>query len=809
MSFQGFSGLSEGRVPAEQPFPILPLRNGVLFPGTAVTLPMGRRKSLELLATLTPGAIIGVVAQRDSRVNDPGMTDLAPMGTFARLRDIQRTSNGVRATFEGLARFHVDQLTTIDPFWRGEGRLASEVAPEHAEAQALSGALLDAIKKLAPAISAESLEDYIRTLREVNDPGLLADRIAASLGLAVEKEQQVLMELDVAERLRLVIHLVAEAEAVSEVKQKIDAEVRREFGNGQREAVLREQLKAIRKELGEDGEGNDADKLRDQLDAAKLPEQARKVADRELRRLEAMNPSHMEHGVIRSYLQLLIDLPWSKQAEVKGDIDAVAKQLDADHYGLQDVKKRVLEHLAVLKMQGKARGTILCLVGPPGVGKTSLGKSIATATNRPFVRIALGGVRDEAEIRGHRRTYVGALPGRVLHALKTAGSNNAVVLLDEIDKLGQGYMGSPEAALLEVLDPEQNHTFQDHYLELPFDLSNVLFICTANSLDTLSAPLRDRLEIIELSGYTLEEKQQVARQHILPQKLAEHGIAPEMFGLSDAGLRLAITSYTREAGVRQLAQQLTKLCRALALQMARQPDSKVQALRLDETNLAEYLGKPRFVSDVAERTALPGVATGLAWTAAGGDILFIETSRMRGTGKLEITGQLGDVMKESARAALTYVRSNAATLGIDVDFLATQDLHIHVPAGGVPKDGPSAGVTMFTALTSLLTGRRVRPDTAMTGECTLRGRVLPVGGIKEKVLAAHRAGITRVILPSKNRRDIDDVPESARLQLEVIFADDMGQVLDAALEPLSAPTLGQGTHPTLLTSDMPNQNHAA
>ncbi|HET6345524.1 MAG TPA: endopeptidase La, partial [Myxococcota bacterium] len=599
-----------------------------------------------------------------------------------------------------------------------------------------------------------------------------------------------LTSLDIAERLRLVIRLIAEAHTVSEVKQKIDSEVRREFSNSQREAVLREQLRAIRRELGEEGDGDRLEELKSKLDAAGLPRQARSVADRELRRLEAMGQANMEQGIITSYLQLLADLPWSKRAEVATDLEGVAAKLDADHFGLKDVKKRILEHLAVLKMRGNAKGTILCLAGPPGVGKTSLGRSIAEATGRPFVRVALGGIRDEAEIRGHRRTYVGALPGRILHALKTAGVKNPVFLLDEIDKLGQGFMGSPEAALLEVLDPEQNGTFQDHYLELPFDLSEVLFICTANALENLSAPLRDRLEIIEISGYTLEEKFHVARNHLMPKKLAEHALGGDLLNISDGALKQIIASYTREAGVRQLAQQITKLCRALTLKLARAPaDTKPAPMRIEEAGLAEYLGKTRFTNEVAERTMLPGVATGLAWTPVGGDILFVETSRMHGSGKLEITGQLGDVMKESARAALTYVRSNAEALGVDPEFLSTQDLHIHVPAGGVPKDGPSAGVTIFTALTSLLTHRRVRPDTAMTGECTLRGRVLPVGGIKEKVLAAHRAGMTRVILPKQNQRDLDDVPESTQAAMEFIFAEDMSEVLASALASDAAPPL--------------------
>ncbi|KYF60348.1 DNA-binding protein, partial [Sorangium cellulosum] len=568
---------------------------------------------------------------------------------------------------------------------------------------------------------------------------------------------------------------------LADLKKKIDNDVRRELGKGQREAILREQLRAIQKELagGEEGE-DELSLLRRRLDEAGLSEEARAVADRELRRLESVGPQSAEHNVIRTYLEWIADLPWSARATVKDDLDAVQAKLDEDHRGLDDVKRRILEHMAVLKLTGKARATILCFAGPPGVGKTSLGQSIADATGRPFVRISLGGVHDEAELRGHRRTYVGALPGRIVHALKKAKVKNPIVLLDEVDKLGAGFRGSPEAALLEVLDPEQNRTFVDHYMELPFDLSEVVFLCTVNDLGALSAPLRDRLEVIELSGYTPDEKIAIARSHLVPKQLKEHAIDPGSLSITDEALAAIVRDYTREAGVRQLGREIKKLCRAVALEIARAADGKAPRVVVEASDLGKYLGKVRFFSDVAERTSVPGVATGLAWTPVGGDILFIETSRMPGKGGVEITGQLGDVMKESAKAALTYVRSHAGELGVDTAKLETEDLHIHVPAGGVPKDGPSAGVTMFTALTSLLSGRRVRSDTAMTGECTLRGRVLPVGGIKSKVLAAHRAGITRVILPQKNARDAEEIPAEVRAGLEIIFVEDMSQVIAAA-----------------------------
>ncbi|MEZ0313464.1 MAG: endopeptidase La [Myxococcota bacterium] len=780
------------------PFPLLPLRRGVLFPGTAITLPMGRKQSLELVNHLEPNAIIGVGVQRDPQVLNPGVADLFPVGTYARVRQIMRNgSREARIVVEGLGRFTLENVVQTEPYWMAAGKPAVEVPGDPVEASALAEALVESLRELGSAGS-EDLADLLS--EPAGDPGLLADRVASALGLGAEREIELLLNLDIVQRLRDVAARLAEAKVAGEVKSKIDSEVRKEFTKGQREAILREQLRAIKKELGDEDEDSGSS-LRRRIEEAGLPDEAKKVAERELARLEGMNQMQAEHGVIRNYLELIASLPWSKRADGVVDIAKMSEKLDADHFGLDDVKKRLLEHLAVLKVTGNTKATILCLFGPPGVGKTSLGQSVADALGRPFVRVALGGVRDEAEIRGHRRTYVGALPGRVLHALKTAKVKNPVFLLDEIDKMGVGWGGSPEAALLEVLDPEQNKTFQDHYLELPFDLSEVLFICTANQIDGLSAPLRDRLEIIELSGYTLDEKFAIAKKHLIPKALKEHGIAEEMLSVSDDALRAVVGSYTREAGVRQLQRQITKLCRALVLELERHPEMKSDKFVIAEKDLSKYLGKIRFFDEVAERTSVPGVATGLAWTPVGGSILFIETSRMRGKGRIEITGQLGDVMKESARAALSYVRSNAEKLGVDPEFMDKQDLHIHIPAGGVPKDGPSAGVTMFTALTSLLTGSKVRSDTAMTGEVTLRGRVLPVGGIKEKVLAAHRAGMKRVILPKKNERDIDDVPEEAKKDLTFFFAEDMSEVLAAALDhdaPMPSASNGDAQPPALV-----------
>lgn len=772
--------------------PLLPLRDGVLFPGTALSVPIGRARSVALVEAIQEGDIIGVGSQRDGAVSDPGMADLIPLGTYARVIKIARLRRKrYQLMLEGIQRFRIDGLEANHPFWRVRAEPLIDRPTGSPEEQSLVGALESKLEELGASFS-QQLRERLRAARIRANAGLLADIVASALNLSTDKELSVFLALDVVERLRKVYEFLLEAETIAQLKEKIDSEVRKEFGKNQREAVLRQQLAAIRKELGEDDDGPLA-ALQEKLAAKDLPDEVRKVVDKELGRAQGLSGNHAEFHVIVKYLEFIASLPWGETADATLDIGEVEATLEADHYGLEDVKKRILEHLAVLEATGTERGAILCLVGPPGVGKTSLGKSIAEATDRPFLRVSLGGVRDEADIRGHRRTYVGALPGRILDALSRAEVNNPVMLLDEIDKLGRGWAGSPEAALLEVLDPEQNHTFTDHYLDLPYDLSQILFICTANTLETLSPPLRDRLEIIELSGYTVDEKTHIARRHLLPKKLADHGLTNDAVTLTDDALTAVIRDYTREAGVRQLTRELTKICRAVTLQQARDPERKGARLTLDRSDLREYLGKQKFFNDVAERTAIAGIATGLAWTPVGGDILFIETSRMRGKGKLEITGQLGDVMKESARAALTYVRSRAEDLGVDPDFLDQQDIHVHVPAGAVPKDGPSAGVTIFTALTSLLTGRRVRSDTAMTGECTLRGRVLPVGGIKAKVLAAHRAGLTRVILPAKNERDIDDVPAEVREEIEFIFAGDMDQVLAAALETdAGMPLVGDG-----------------
>jgi len=760
------------------PIAALPLRTGVLFPGATLTFAVGRARSLALVQTLNPGDVVVTLTQKDPRPVDLDRDDVHIFGTYARVKAVRRKSDReYELSLEGLGRAKFDDFTTSDPFYQAGTAHLAETGSDTLEAQELARALAIEV--------AELVRDAGGALAQVGtydgvDPGAFADRISALLDLPLAQEIELLGEPDAAKRIRLLVKRIGEGKAKAEIRAKIEGEVKKELGKNQREAVLREHMKAIRRELGDGDGGDDTDALRQRLDEANLPEDVRKVVDRELRRLDSMGGNGAEVHVIRNYLELIAELPWDKRSGSEIDLDKIAAQLADDHYGLEDIKKRILEHVAVLKLSGNTKGTLLCFVGPPGVGKTSLGQSIADATGRPFVRVALGGVRDEAEIRGHRRTYVGALPGRLVSALRKAKVKNPVVLLDEIDKMSSGWGGSPEAALLEVLDPEQNKTFTDHYLEVPFDLSEVMFVCTANTLETLSAPLRDRLEIVELSGYTSDEKVHIARRHLVSKRTKEHGMGEDKLTITDAALEAIVRDYTREAGVRQLDREIKKLCRAAALEVAR--GSEQASVKIDQDDIAKHLGKPKFDGEVAERTSIPGVATGLAWTPFGGSILFIETSRMPGKGGVEITGQLGDVMKESARAALTYVRSNAARLGIAPEHVQSQDVHIHVPAGAVPKDGPSAGVTIFTALVSLFTGRRVRNDTAMTGEATLRGRVLPVGGIKAKVLAAHRAGLKRVILPAKCGRDLDDVPKEVRDELEVVLVDDMSQVIEAALE---------------------------
>jgi ATP-dependent Lon protease len=611
--------------------------------------------------------------------------------------------------------------------------------------------------------------------------------VAANLDAPVEEKAQLIETVEVKERIRKVLRLLTRQLEILKMRERINSQIKEEMGKNQREYVLRQQLKAIKEELGEDdGDQGDLDGLEERISKASLPSEADSVAKKQLKRLRSMQVGSAEYTVVRTYLDWILDLPWSNQTEDNMDIAEVRKVLDEDHYGLDKVKKRIVEYLAVRKLKKDKKGPILCLLGPPGVGKTSLGKSIARALGRKFVRVSLGGVHDEAAIRGHRRTYVGALPGQIIQGMKKSGTVNPVFMMDEVDKIGHDFRGDPSAALLEVLDPEQNNTFADHYLEIPYDLSNVMFVATANIADPIPPPLRDRMEILEIPGYTRREKLAISRQHLIPKQLEEHGLKPEQLTITDEAVEELIEHYTREAGVRSLERTIASVIRGVAVKVA-EGDLTARTIK-NEDDLREYLGAIKFTSDVAERTEETGVSTGLAWTSVGGEILFIEATRMFGTGKLQLTGQLGDVMKESAHAALSYVRTNAEKYGIPRDFLEKSDLHLHIPAGGMPKDGPSAGITMFTAIVSLLTGIRVRHDVAMTGEISLRGRVLPIGGLKEKTLAAHRAGIKRVLVPERNKADLDEVPKEIRDELEFVFVAKLDEVLEAALESMPQPS---------------------
>ncbi|MGA7118892.1 MAG: endopeptidase La [Polyangiaceae bacterium] len=768
--------------------PVLPIRNAVLFPGAVAPFDVGREKSVALVEDVDnlTAPVIAIFAQRDPSTDDPGKDDLHHVGCAARvLKALKHSSGNYSLILQGLTRIRLDTMTQTGPYLKAKvSRLPEQNAADD-EAEALSMSLRDIAKQviqLMPELPREagSLIDSIQA------PGALADLVAGNLDAPVDEKASLLEMIDVKERIRKVLKLLTRQLEILKMRERINSQIKEEMGKNQREYVLRQQLKAIKEELGEDeGDQGDLDGIEERIAKANLPQEAEQVAKKQLKRLRNMQVGSAEYTVVRTYLDWILDLPWHVQTPDNMDIGAVRKVLDEDHYGLEKVKKRILEYLAVRKLKKDKKGPILCLIGPPGVGKTSLGRSIARALGRKFVRISLGGVHDEAAIRGHRRTYVGALPGQIIQGMKKAGTINPVFMMDEVDKIGHDFRGDPAAALLEVLDPEQNNTFADHYLEIPYDLSNVMFVATANIADPIPAPLRDRMEILEIPGYTRREKLAIARRHLVPKQLEEHGITKEMLDITDPAVDLVIDTYTREAGVRTLERQIASIIRGVAVKIA---EGDTTARKIDgEEQVREFLGPQKFTSEVAERTEEAGVATGLAWTSVGGEILFIEATRMFGSGKLQLTGQLGDVMKESAQAALSYVRTNAERYGIAKDFLEKSDIHIHIPAGAMPKDGPSAGVTMFTALVSMLTGIRVRHDVAMTGEITLRGRVLPIGGLKEKVLAAHRAGIKRVLVPERNKADLDEVPAEVKGELEFVFVSKMDQVLEAALEEMPKP----------------------
>jgi ATP-dependent Lon protease len=777
--------LSMRKSSVPQALPVLPLRNAVFFPHQVLPLSVGRESSIRVLeaAAENDGEVV-LVAQTDPTTEKPSEKDVYWIGTLAKILKVFTLADGTRSVLmQGLRRVQLLSILHVEPYLRAVVRDCDEIPASGLEIEAMD-ANLKGLFKRAVELSPNLSEDQLNMVLNIDRPAAVADMIASLIPVTAEEKQKVMEAMDERKRLELVTVLITTLLEKLELGNKIQSEVQDGIGKAQREFYLREQMKAIKKQLGEEEENVELKELRKRLEEAKLPEEAYKVADKELTRLGQMNPASAEYTVCRTYLDWLIELPWSVSTADTLDIQKAREVLEHDHYGLDKVKTRILEYLAVRKLKNDMRGPILALVGPPGVGKTSLGKSIASALGRKFVRISLGGVHDEAEIRGHRRTYIGALPGRIIQGLKKAGSNNPVFMLDEVDKIGQDFRGDPSSALLEVLDPEQNFSFSDHYLEIPFDLSKVLFIATANMMEPIPPPLRDRMEIIEIPSYVESEKVHIARKFLIPKQVKEHGLREEQVQIEDEALRGMITGYTREAGVRNLERQIATVARVVAREVV---EGTVQSATVKADNLTKYLGQRRFFSDVAERLNRPGIAVGLAWTPVGGEILFIEATKMRGKGQLILTGQLGDVMKESVQAAMSYISSNAKQLGVPEDFRSKYDIHVHVPAGAIPKDGPSAGVTMLTALTSLLTGKVVKGDLAMTGEITLRGAVLPIGGVKEKVLAAHRAGITTVILPEKNRVDLEEVPQSVREgshPMKFKFVKEMGELLSLALEEL-------------------------
>jgi ATP-dependent Lon protease len=786
----------EGPVEVPEVISILPLRNSVLFPGSIIPIDVGRKKSVKLVeeAISKERPVIGIVTQRDARTEEPGPADMYSVGCAARiLKVIKLAKDNFSVILQGVSRIRLVETLGQDPFMTARVQALPDAPSSEVELDALVMNVKDVAKrviKLMPELPKEASA----LVDNVNEPGQLSDVIISNLDVQVDEKQDVLETFDLKARLRKVLQFLSRQHEVLKVREKINSQVQEEMGRNQREYVLRQQLKAIKEELGEiDETGGDLDDFREKVLAAKMPADTEKVAIKQLERLKVMQPSSAEYTVTRTYLEWLVELPWSVATDDKLDIQAARTILNTDHYDLEKVKKRILEYLAVRKLKSDKKGPILCLVGPPGVGKTSLGRSIARSLGRKFIRISLGGVRDEAEIRGHRRTYVGSLPGRLIQGMKKAGSNNPVFMLDEIDKLGHDFRGDPAAALLEVLDPEQNHSFSDHYLEVPFDLSKVMFVATANIMDPIPPALRDRLEVLELPGYTREEKLSISKQFLIPKQLEEHGLSNERVVFEDSSVAEVIDSYTREAGVRNLEREIANVIRAIAVLVAENKAAPQEKVTMER--VAEFLGPAKHISEVADRTAEPGVATGLAWTPVGGDILFIEATKMNGKGQLVLTGQLGDVMKESAQAALSFIRSRARWLGLEETFLEKTDIHVHIPAGAIPKDGPSAGVTMFVSMASLLTGKPIRNDVAMTGEITLRGLVLPVGGIKEKFLAAHRAGIKRVILPERNRKDVIDIPEQPRNEIEILYVKRMDELLPLVLTEM--PKLGILAPPTL------------
>ncbi len=768
--------------------PIMPLRNTVLFPQQVIPIYIGRERSLNLIDDLPKEKrFIGVVAQREGSVEEPAADDLYTFGTIAQVLKVFDMPDGSKsAIVQGIERMRIQTWVTEEPYFRAIVEQVDEVQEEEdIEIDALQSNLrniYNKLIKLAPYLT----EEHQSMLSNIQHPARLVDRAVGNLNIGNAEKQEILEELNVQQRLEKSTVLINREIQRLELGEKIQSEVQGEISKTQREYYLREQLKAIKKELGEDDQTLEMKEIEEKIEQAGLPEEARKVAEKELSRLEKIPPASPEYTVSRTYLDWIVELPWSKSSQDSMDVKRAKEILDEDHYGLEKVKTRILEYLAVRKLkqekegESSIKGPILCFVGPPGVGKTSVGRSIARAMGREFVRISLGGVRDEAEIRGHRRTYIGSLPGRIIQSLKKAGTNNPVFMLDEIDKLGADFRGDPASALLEVLDPEQNHSFSDHYLEIEFDLSKVMFIATANLSDPIPPALKDRMEMIEFPGYIEDEKLHIAKEYLVAKQLEEHGLSDEQIIISDDALVELMRSYTREAGVRNLEREIANVLRKVARKIVEGKDGKIT---VNKDDVKEYLGAQKHFSEVAERMTKPGIAIGLAWTAVGGDILFIEATRMHGKGELKLTGKLGDVMKESAQAAVSYVRSMADKWGIESEEFEKNDIHVHVPAGSIPKDGPSAGVTMLTAIVSLFTGRMVKNNLGMTGELTLRGNVLPVGGIKEKIVAAHRSGLRTIILPDRNQKDLEEVPDLVKEEMTFHFVKEMADMVDLALEP--------------------------
>ncbi|MCX7837950.1 MAG: endopeptidase La [Anaerolineae bacterium] len=777
-------------IPAE--LPVLPLRGTVVYPLTVIPLSVGQPRSIELVddTARTPNRMVALVTMKDEKIEEAGPNDVYTVGTAATiLRLLRAPDNTIRLIVQGIERIQIEEFTATEPYLRARVRVRPDVLEKSLQEEALVRNTIELFRRLV-SLASYLPEELLVAALNAEDARQLVYMLATTIRMELKDAQEILEIDKVADKLIKLNALITKEIEVLELGRKIQSQAQGELEKTQREYILREQLKQIKKELGEEDEQSlEIKEYEKKIAEAKMTPEAEKEARRELNRMKTMPPAAAEYHVIKTYLDWLVELPWSKTTEDNLDIARARQILDEDHYDLKDVKERILEYLAVRKLRLERggdeeaktyKGSILCFVGPPGVGKTSLGQSIARALGRKFIRMSLGGMHDEAEIRGHRRTYIGALPGRIIQSLRRAESRNPVMMLDEVDKIGADFRGDPSSALLEVLDPAQNKTFRDHYLDVDFDLSQVIFICTANYLEPIQPALRDRMEILTLSGYTEEEKLHIAKNYLIPRQVKENGLQPEEIAFEDDAIRLITREYTREAGVRNLEREIGRICRKVATHIA---EGKPAPIVVNRDKVSELLGKPKFYAEVAERTCVPGVSTGLVWTPVGGDIVFIEATRMPGGKGFIVTGQLGDVMKESAQAALSYVRSKARELGIDPKLFEKSDIHLHVPDGATPKDGPSAGVTMATALASLMTNRLVRNDVAMTGEITLRGRVLPVGGIKEKVLAAHRAGIKTVILPRRNEKDLDDLPDDVRKEMTFVLVDNVTEVFNAALMP--------------------------